>query len=156
MPAYRFVTHWRIRAPIQDIWRAIFESEKWPEWWRGVVSVADIQPGNADGVGGVRRYVWKSALPYLLAFEMEVTRVEAPRRLEGRASGELEGTGVWDLSEADGVTSVQYTWSVRTTRPWMNLLAPIARPIFAWNHDYVMSRGADGLAHLLNAELVSK
>ena len=37
----------------------------------------------------------------------------------------------------------------------MNLLAPIARPIFAWNHDHVMRNGAEGLARLLGARLVT-
>jgi hypothetical protein len=37
----------------------------------------------------------------------------------------------------------------------MNLLAPIARPIFAWNHDYVMRNGAQGLARLLDARLLT-
>ena len=87
---------------------------------------------------------------------MEVTRVERPRLLEGRASGELEGTGLWELSESDGISTITYTWAVRTTQPWMNLFAPIARPIFAWNHDYVMTRGAEGLARLLKAQLISK
>ena len=31
----------------------------------------------------------------------------------------------------------------------MNLLAPIARPMFAWNHDYVMTNGREGLLKLL-------
>jgi hypothetical protein len=37
----------------------------------------------------------------------------------------------------------------------MNLLAPVARPIFAWNHDYVMRNGADGLSRLLGATLLA-
>ena len=39
------------------------------------------------------------------------------------------------------VTAVVYEWNVSTTKPWMNLLAPIARPLFAWNHDWVMRNG---------------
>ena len=48
-----------------------------------------------------------------------------------------------------------YEWDVGTKRRWMNLLAPIARPIFAWNHDYVMRNGAQGLARLLDARLLT-
>ena len=44
------------------------------------------------------------------------------------------------------MTAVVYEWNVRTTKPWMNLLAPIARPVFAWNHDWVMRNGGEGLA----------
>lgn len=35
----------------------------------------------------------------------------------------------------------------------MNLLAPVARPLFAWNHDVVMTWGGEGLARLLGAHL---
>jgi hypothetical protein len=37
----------------------------------------------------------------------------------------------------------------------MNRMAPLARPAFAWNHDYVMRQGALGLATQLGAELVA-
>ena len=49
---------------------------------------------------------------------------------------------------------VRYEWRVRTKRGWMNLLAPIARPFFKWNHDYVMQRGGEALADLLDARLL--
>src|SRR6266545_4605057 len=138
MTDYRFVTVWKLRAPIDQVWQAIWQSEKWPSWWKGVLSVEKLRDGDESGIGGIRRYVWRSKLPYNLAFDMDLTRSEPPHRLEGNASGELAGTGVWELDEAGGVTTVRYTWSVHTTRAWMNLLAPIARPLFEWNHDYVM------------------
>jgi hypothetical protein len=37
----------------------------------------------------------------------------------------------------------------------MNRLAPIGRPAFAWNHDYVMRQGARGLAARLGADLIA-
>ncbi len=156
MADYRFVTVWKLRAPIGDVWQAIVASEKWPSWWKGVVRVEELTKGDEAGVGSKRRYVWRSKLPYTLAFDMETTFVEPMSRLEGRASGELEGTGAWELSESDGFTTARYTWRVKTTQPWMNLLAPLLRPAFAWNHDYVMKAGAAGLARLLNAELIAK
>jgi hypothetical protein len=36
----------------------------------------------------------------------------------------------------------------------MNLIAPIASPLFSWNHHKVMQQGAEGLARLLNARLL--
>jgi uncharacterized protein YndB with AHSA1/START domain len=151
MADYRFLTIWCLEAPIDPVWEAIYDSERWPEWWRGVESVVEVAPGDEDGVGQVGRYVWKSRLPYELDFEMMTTRVERPHLLEGEASGELAGTGRWRLFEADGTTAVLYEWNVRTTRPWMNLLAPLARPVFAWNHDWVMRNGGEGLARRLGA-----
>ena len=44
------------------------------------------------------------------------------------------------------MTAVTYEWNVSTTKTWMNLLAPVARPVFAYNHDMVMRWGGEGLA----------
>jgi hypothetical protein len=99
--------------------------------------------------------VWRSFLPYRVEFEIETTRVERPTLLEGRASGELAGVGRWRLYEQDGVTAVLYEWDVRTTKPWMNRLAPLLRPAFEWNHDWVMARGGEGIATLLNCRLLA-
>ena len=34
------------------------------------------------------------------------------------------------------------------------MLAPLARPIFAWNHDVVMAWGGEGLAQLVGTQLL--
>jgi uncharacterized protein YndB with AHSA1/START domain len=137
------------------VFQAIWDSDRWPSWWRGVEAVTTLEEGNGEGVGSLGRYVWKSKLPYRLEFETRITLVERPHRMEGQASGELAGTGTWRLYEEAGVTAAVYDWRVRTTAPWMNLLAPIARPVFAWNHDVVMGWGAEGLSKLLGARLLA-
>ena len=63
--------------------------------------------------------------------------------------------GRWRLFEQDGVTAAIYEWNVRTTKAWMNALAPIARPIFKANHDWGMRNGATGIADLLGCELLA-
>lgn len=155
MPEYQFVTVWQIEAPIDAVWDAVYYSDRWPEWWDSVRKVVEISPGDANGVGNVRRYTWRSRLPYLLEFELRVTRVERPRMLEGLSRGELVGRGTWNLSSDGHTTTVRNTWEVQTTKGWMNLLAPIARPLFAWNHAYSMRQGGEGLARLLRARLVA-
>ncbi|MGZ5355016.1 MAG: SRPBCC family protein [Solirubrobacterales bacterium] len=155
MADYRFLTTWLLEAERERVWDAIYESERWPEWWRGVLETERLAEGDESGVGQVGRYVWKSKLPYKLEFTMRTTRVERPRLLEGAASGELGGTGRWRFFEQDGVTAVIYEWDVNTTRAWMNVLAPIGRPLFAVNHDYVMRNGGEGIAKLLGARLLA-
>jgi hypothetical protein len=145
MANYEFVTVWTFEAPQQQVWELIFHSEDWPTWWRGVEKVEKLKDGDDNNIGALHRYTWKSKLPYRLVFEMETTRVEPVSVLEGRAVGELQGTGRWQLSYLNGVTTVRYDWNVQTTKAWMNLLAPLARPLFAWNHDVVMGWGGEGL-----------
>jgi uncharacterized protein YndB with AHSA1/START domain len=156
VPAYRFLTSWLLAAPRERVWDALEDAERWPEWWRGVERVELLERGDGNRVGELSRYTWRSRLPYDLAFDVRVVTVDRPRAMEGRASGELTGSGRWRLFEEDGVTAVLYEWDVATTRPWMNALAPLLRPAFAWNHDWVMRQGGEGLARRLGVPLLGR
>ena len=153
--AYTFVTHWRFDAPIEAVWDAIYASEKWPEWWYYVARVQRLQSGDANGVGAVQRTTWNTALPYSFTFDTRVTRVERPHVLDVDAFGDLQGSGHWELSTEGALTHVRYDWNVHTNKSWMNALAPLLRPAFAWNHDKLMTRGGQGLARYLGVHLVS-
>jgi hypothetical protein len=155
---YRFLTTWLLRCAREPIYELLWRSESWPAWWPGVIEAVETGPGDPEtGVGRRGRYLWRSTIPYPVRFEVTATRVEPPALLEGRARGGLEGTGRWRLLVADDhrgpLTAVVYEWNVRTPSPWMNLLAPIAAPVFRWNHDRLMRAGGRGLAHRLGAEL---
>jgi polyketide cyclase/dehydrase/lipid transport protein len=156
MADYSFVTLWHLEAPIQEVWDVIFKIEDWPTWWKSVKSVTKVEPGDAHGMGSLWRYVYRSKLPYTLEFETRTTRIEPPYFLEGTAVGELVGTGLWTLSQQGSITTVQYDWNVKTTKAWMELLAPIARPLFSWNHNVSMEDAGESLARLLNTRLVKQ
>src|SRR3954470_13916375 len=128
MTRYSFVTLWRLDAPLEPVWDAIYDTDGWPSWWPGVQRMEELVPRGPHGVGGVSRFTFRSVLPYDVVFDMRSTRVERHRLLEGVASGELAGTGRWRFFAEGGATAVFYEWDVETTRSWMNLLAPIARP----------------------------
>ena len=155
MAQYEFLTTWLLDAPREKVWDAIYAQEHWPEWWRGVEEVEELETGDGDRIGAVSRMVWRSLLPYRVEFQVRTTRVERPVLLEADAIGELRGVGRWRLFEEDGRTAVIYEWKVSTTRSWMNLLAPIARPVFEWNHDWVMAHGGEGIAQLLGCRLLA-
>ena len=156
MKDYKFVTIWRVRAPIESVWNEIYHSLDWPTWWNGVEDVSEVSKGDENGVGSIHRYTWKSKLPYRLSFDMKTIRIEPPVLLEGVAFGELQGRGLWQLSTEGSETVVRYDWDVETTKRWMNLLSPIARPLFEWNHNVVMSWGAQGLAQRLGTTVVEQ
>jgi hypothetical protein len=155
MASYAFLTTWLLESPREPIFEALHDQARWPQWWRGVEEAEELRAGDDGDVGTVARMVWKSLLPYRVEFEVTTTRVEPPHLLEGHAVGELEGIGRWRLYEQHGVTAVLYEWNVATTRAWMNLLAPLLRPAFEWNHDWVMARGGEGIAALLGCRLLA-
>jgi uncharacterized protein YndB with AHSA1/START domain len=155
MSQYRLVTEWLLDAPIERVWSALVTPEEWPRWWRFVQSVVELEKGNQEGVGSLRRYTWSSKLPYRLSFEMRTTVLKRPNFIEGVASGDLNGLGRWHLTASGKTTRVQYEWTVTTEKSWMNVLAPILAPVFAWNHDQVMHAGGEGLARHLGVKLLA-
>jgi len=155
MAEYHFVTTYEIQAPLEMVWKAIRDFRHYPAWSRGIFTASELEPGDVDGVGAKVRYKIKGRLPFTLAFDATITRVDPPRILQLQAEGELEGVGRWALQQREKITIVQYTWDVRTNKPWMNFVAPLARPLFEWNHDGVMQEAGQGLARFLDAPLVA-
>jgi hypothetical protein len=151
--SYAFLTTWIVDAPREDVWQAIYEIESWPEWWRGVRRVEKLEEGDDAGIGALYRHEWRSVIPYPVRFETRITDIQPLDLIEAVAQGELAGTGRWRFFGGPE-TAVTYEWNVRTTVPWMNLVAPVARPLFRWNHNVVMHQGGEGVAALLGARLL--
>jgi uncharacterized protein YndB with AHSA1/START domain len=155
MALYHFVTDIHLSAPREPVWELIVDPSSWPGWWRWLKAVEVLEEGDAETLGHRARLTFGTALPYSLSFETEMIRAVRPSLLESQATGELAGTGRWELSEDAAGTKVRYTWIVETTKRWMNAVAPIARPAFSWNHDVLMRDFATGFARVLQAELSS-
>lgn len=154
MAEYHFITQWEFKAPIEKVYEIIYDTNNYPQWWKYISKIETVKKTESD-IGSIKKYFWKTALPYSLSFLMETVAIEKNKLLIGKASGELEGTGTWKFYEQNGITRVVYYWDVRTTKRWMNFFAPIAKPFFNWNHNVVMKAGAFGLAKKLNVELVT-
>jgi hypothetical protein len=146
---FNLVTNWHLKAPVSAVWAVLNRPEDWPQWWRAVKRVTAVSNGDGNGLGAVREFTWRTALPYELSFRMTATRIEPMTVLEGRAKGELDGVGRWTLTEAPDGTDVRYQWIIELTRPWQKALASILRPVFAWNHNVVMGWGYEGITRKL-------
>ena len=154
MTGYSFVTRWRAAAPAERVWDAIIRSDEWPQWWRAVTRVQVLAPGDPQtGIGRDIRLTWRTQLPYGFTFDVKAVRIEPYQLLEGQARGDLEGMGLWTLTRDGDGTLVQYDWNVRTNKGWMNALAPLLRPAFAYNHNVVMRWGKEGLAKRLGVRV---
>jgi len=151
MPQYRFVTVWRLQAPIDRVFAAIDDAEAWPTWWPNVRAVEPLGEGRPDKVGNRYRMTFVGKLPYELRFDSLVSDRRPPTSLVGVATGELEGTGEWTLWTEEDRTVARYVWAIRTTARWMNLLAPLpfVDEIFRLNHHAVMRNGLIGIRRRL-------
>lgn len=132
------------------------DCEAWPQWWRGVEQVTELDGGDEQRVGSAYRVTWRApVVPYRVGFDFLVEAVDEPRAMEGRAHGALEGSGQWRLFEDGGVCAVTFDWEVTTERAWMNALAPLARPVFTESHDRLMRRGGGDLARRMGVRLLA-
>jgi len=153
---YYLQTIWRIEAPLEQVYSAVEDSLCWPQWWPSVLQVAQTDGGDEHGINNVRRYCWRGKLPYLMLLEVCATRIDRGVAIEGAVQGDLEGVGRWDFSRHGALSVVRFEWHVHSTRWWMNLLAPIARPLFIRNHEQIMAQGGQALAAWLGAPLHSQ
>ncbi len=159
-PAFDFISRWQLSASLKEVWEALVDFNRWPEWWPGLQSVVETAEGDENGIGQRAVSRWRGPVGYSIEFEIETVERRYLDCLRGRASGELSGEGTWHVSEvAEGPgedrtwTQVVYEWRVVATKKWMQLLNPIARPVFVYSHDHVMGRGAKGLAEYLDCEI---
>lgn len=148
MAAYSFVTPWRFQAPIDRVWDVLNTPERYPEWWPSIIDYRKLSP-ELTGVGARAERVVRGRLPYSLRYQTTITRLVEPREIAYDATGDLVGQGRFVLTAQGDTTEVLFYWDVQTRGFWMNLLAPLLKWLFAWNHNWVMAQGERGLARWL-------
>jgi hypothetical protein len=144
--AFHIVTSWRIRAEIDEVAAILTDAASLPRWWPAVYLAATITaPGDARSIGRKVAVRSKGKLPYHINWTAELLSADLPHRWEIAATGDLAGRGVWTLRQAGDVTVADYDWRVNADRPLFRILAPVLRPVFAWNHRWAMAQGEAAL-----------
>jgi len=154
---YHFLSDFRMTTDRDAVWAALIAVEEWPLWWRWLKRIDVMREATSeDGVGAVYRNHIGSPTGYAFEFQGEIAAADRPRRLDLTLTGEIVGRIRYLLSDdPSGGTHVEYAQLVETPKWWMNLLAPIARPGFTWNHDKLMTDFGRGLAKASGGELVT-
>jgi len=153
---------WHLPAPAGKVWDVLTDLDLRPGepvWWPGCTVAAPLArtgpsdaPG-ADGLTGITAFLrFHTPLGYSLTVSIHPTLSVPPRELAFDAGGDLEGRGgiVLTPEGPEGPTTMDIRWTVRPTRRWMNLLAPVAAPVFVAAHAYTMRKGEQGLAKALD------
>ncbi|MBQ1444575.1 MAG: SRPBCC family protein [Renibacterium salmoninarum] len=144
MQKYSFHTVWTLPASPERCWHELVALRSWQLWWPA------FQPEQPAGSGPARpgdqiALRVRSPLGYRLRLRLEITGVVPMRRLDVAGSGDLAGVGRADFEAAGSIgqpsTVLRIDWTVATTKAWMNALAPVAAPAFAWAHGKVMADG---------------
>jgi hypothetical protein len=149
---YTLTSVWRLDAPVARCWDVLADpGMSWPRWWPGVTAT-DVAP-RADGLAGSSaRLRFRTRVGYALRLALVVEDACARRWVRVRAAGDLVGRGFVELDAPSPTSTViRVRWDVATTRPWMNLAAPLLGRGFAASHASVMRAGERGLGTYLAA-----
>lgn len=139
---FRRSTEWRIDAPRQQVYEALRDLRGVGAWW------PDFEDVRAMDDRSVRARV-RGPVGFRFELRLRVEHAQPHERIVIRSSGDLEGTGVWSLSEDPRGTSVHYDWDVVLRKPLLATASPLLRGVFRRSHDAVMRRGERGLRDLL-------
>ena len=141
--SYCFATRWTFDSPIDEVWDVVGNICHYPEIWSDFRRVR-VRVGDGRSVGSIIDAETRGNLPYSLNYTLEVVESDKPHHVLLKSTGDLVGTGRWELREnGPTATRVTYYWDVATTNPVLNLLAPLFKSALARNHDEVMARGYD-------------
>jgi len=152
MTTFHLTTTWNIPAPIETCWFSLLDLNAWPDWWKYVDRVIEVEPGESSGVNSSHKFSWSTCLPYQLFFELRTTQIIPYQLIRFNACGDLNGSGCCQLIQKDNVTTIQFEWDVQTSRPWMSFAGTFFQPIFEWNHRRVMKSGEQSLIDRLNVK----
>ena len=61
------------------------------------------------------------------------------------ATGDLEGTGIWNFEQDGTHVNITYDWTIRANKPVVQKLSFLLKPIFRSNHHWTMRRGEASL-----------
>ncbi|MDP9884206.1 hypothetical protein J2W21_001716 [Sinomonas atrocyanea] len=144
---YSFVTVWRVAGTREEAIQVLARVEDLPRWWPSVyLQVVLLEPGGPDGLGRRAALFTKGWLPYALHWDLEVTEPITPEGFAIAASGDLNGTGRWTLSQDGPETVIRYDRDVSVGKPLLRRLSWLLKPAFAANHRWAMARGHESLA----------
>lgn len=140
---YRFRTVWELPAPATTAYAVLGDLGSYPLWWPQVRRVEELDAGRVE-------LLCRAMLPYHLRFVVHRPVADPGRRvLEAELAGDLEGFSRWTVRPDGERSRALFEEEVTTSRPLLNALAPVARPLLRMNHAWMMRSGERGLRSFL-------
>lgn len=141
MPAatYHFVTGWRVRGDVHDVFDVLARPDRLHEWWPSVYLRVHPRPDDRVTVET------KGWLPYLLRWTIRPAEQARPHRLVFEATGDFEGRGEWTLRQDGPWVDARFDWRIGARKPLLRRWSFLLRPVFSANHGWAMERGEESL-----------
>jgi len=143
---YHFITHWRVKGTLDQVYDILSNSQEFPRWCPSVyLSAKEVHPGGADRIGRVTEMHTKGRLPYTIRWYSRLAETHRPYGFSIEATGDFQGRGIWTLSRDGKHVKISYDWTVHVEKPLLKYLSFLLKPLFAANHRWAMARGEEAL-----------
>jgi hypothetical protein len=156
---YQFIDRWRVLATVAEVSEIIENGADLARWWPSVyLEVEEVEPGGAGGLGKLISLRARGFLPYTLRINFQTTETRSPHGFTLKATGDLEGTGVWTFEQDGAFVNITYDWTIAANKAVIRAFSFLLKPLFAANHRWTMARGEESLKlelarrHAQNAE----
>ena len=147
---YQFVTKWKFQADAGRLYDLLSKPQEYSRWITSFpIQVEPVASGNSEGIGHADRFTVKGYLPYSLCWELECIEARRPYTFTSLATGDLEGRGTWIFRQHLQETEVVFDWKIKLCKPFLRQVSFFLRPVFKWNHDWVMARWKEDLERAL-------
>jgi len=150
LPEYRFLDHWFVPAPIEEVYDILGHVKGYPDWWGEAFLTAEGDDG-APYPGRRVSLLTRGYLPYKLRWTLTCTVAERPYRIGSALEGDFEGTGTWFFEEAPGGTNAALDWRPSVAKPIVRRFTPVLRGLFRSNHFWAMERGQERIVELVSS-----
>ena len=141
--AYRFDNEWHLAAPLERVYAALADVERYQRWWP---QVREIQ--RLDAATG--RVSVRSLLPYTLDLVLaRDVADEAGGILRVDLTGDLRGWCAWHLTPEGTGTRALFSQEVEVEAPLLQGVPFAVRPLLRGNHAFMMRSGERGLRRYL-------
>jgi hypothetical protein len=143
---YALQSTWEVDGTVQEVYDIVSDADGLDQWWpSGFLRVDVLERGDAIGLGKVLEVVTKGWLPYTIHWWQRVTEIDPPNGFTIEVNGGFNGRGVWSFSQVGQVVHVDFDWRIDADKPLLRYGSPILKPIFTWNHRWIMARGEESL-----------
>lgn len=143
---YRFIDRWRVEGTVREVADVIEDGKDLPRWWPSVyLEVEELDRGGDGGLGKLISLRARGFLPYTLRINFLTIETRSPHGFTMKATGDLEGTGIWTFEQDGQFVNITYDWTVQANKAIIRTLSFLFKPIFAANHRWTMARGEESL-----------
>jgi hypothetical protein len=160
---YQFGYQWRIRGPIETVFHYVSDARTFPHWFGVFKEVKSDDPDGPIMVGTHTVARVQALLPYVLDWDITVSRCEPPTLLETSVKLSLNGRfGMhgyvrYTFDELpDQIVLVTNEQELAADKPLPGPLHGVAQAAFAFNHDWAMRQAQAPLQALVRHASLSQ